>query len=78
MVEYWLVVFPYNKFACFLNIKVACKKIVIMLANEFCSDKFQDVKKILVIQDIFDILPVFDWLFYSEFPCLFILAQQLL
>ena len=47
-------------------------------ADKFCLDNFQNIKKALVVQDIFNILPILDRLFYSEFLHLFVLALQLL
>ena len=74
MAEHWPVIFPCNKFSYFLNAKVIYKWIVVILTNEFYPDDFWDVKKVLVVQDTFDILPILDWLFRSKFPRLFILA----
>ena len=50
-----------------------------MLADKFCPDNFRDVKYALVMQHAVDVfLAVFDWLFCSKFPYLFILTLQFL
>ena len=48
-----------------------------MLADEFCLDNFQDIKKALVMQYVVDVLPIiFDQLFRFKFPRLFVFALQ--
>ena len=73
MAKRWLVVFLCNKFSYFFNAKMAYKWIVMIPTDEFYPDEFRDIKKALIVQDTFDILPIIDWLFHSEFPYLFIL-----
>ena len=50
-----------------------------MPTDEFCSDDFWDVREALVVQDIFDILPVgIAWLLSSNFPSLVVLILEFL
>ena len=60
MAKYWPVVFLYNKFLYFFNVKIACKWIIIILANELYLNNFQNLKKAPVVQDIFNILLILD------------------
>lgn len=39
--EAWPIVFPAKKFSCFINIKKACQKVVVMLADELYSNDFR-------------------------------------
>ena len=38
--EAWPIVFPANQLPCFVNTKMTCQKIVVMLADEFGLDDF--------------------------------------
>ena len=51
MAKRWQVVFPSYKLMYFLNIKVACKWIVVMPADELYPDDFWNIREALVVQD---------------------------
>ena len=49
MAKRWPIVFLGYELTCFLDTKVARQRIVVMLANKFCLDNFQDIEEALVI-----------------------------
>ena len=49
-----------------------------MFINELYLDNFRDIRKALVMQNTFNILPVFDWLLCLKLLHLFVFALQLL
>ena len=42
---------------CFLDIKVACQRIVVMPTNKLCPDDFRDIGEALVVQNFIDVVP---------------------
>ena len=57
MAKRWPVVFPSYKFKCFLDIKVACQRIIVMPANKLYSDNFWDVREALLVQNSINVIP---------------------
>ena len=51
------VVFLGYELMCFLDIKVACQRIVVMPTNKLCPDDFRDVREALVVQHAVDVVP---------------------
>ena len=79
MAERWQVIFLCNELIYFLDAKVTCWWVVMMLADEFCLHDFQDVKKALVMQHVIDVLLIIlDQLFGFKFPRLFVFGLQFL
>ena len=50
----------YNKFSYFFNTKVIYYYIINMVIDKFYSNDFCNEKKILIVENIFNILPVFN------------------
>ena len=59
MAKRWLVVFPDNKFLCFLDSEITCLWIVIMPANELYLDDFRDIGEALVVQHAVNVVSTF-------------------
>ena len=59
MIKYWPIVFLYNKLLSLFDIKIAYSKVVAISVNELYFNIFQDIKKVLVMQNLFDIILTF-------------------
>ena len=71
------VVLLSNKFSRFLDVKVACQQVVIVLNNQLSSNDFRNVGQALMMQDSIGILPVLAQFFCFDFLCLIIFCFQL-
>ena len=79
MAERWPVVFSGYELICFLDIKVACQRIVVMPANKLYPDDFRDIREALIMQHAINVVPVGTaWLLSSNLPSLVVLILEFL
>ena len=63
--ETWPIIFPTNKFSGFIDIEIACQKVVVMPANKLGSNDLKYKRQFLVVQHPINIFPTFFQLCYG-------------
>ena len=77
LTQHRLVIFSDNQLSNFVNLKMACKKIVIMLTDQLKSNNLRHVEKTPILEHFLNIFLALKKLYSSQLSCLFVVALQI-
>ena len=74
--QYRPVAFFGNQLMDFVNPETTCKKIVVILTNQFRSNDLKDIKEAPILEHSLNIFPSFKKVYSPQFLCPIIIALQ--